>query len=1041
MNSQIEIASITKISTLPNKILEVVSEICRCQQSICQCPPIYVVGSTVSYLLRDETLLENTDLDFLMTTDLQAWLQIPSFSKFIRHEKIAEYYIRDTKKYGGTSADLKIQNTTLLESAKKRDFRRSAVFVRANGGPDVLGNVYDPTGLGLHDIYNNLLNTIDEPQICYETDSVRILRTIKYLVRGVTPSHELIEALLEWNDRSCHENDHFYYVLRCQLESSYSIEFIDNLKRYNLVEKIGFADVNNNEPSEVICSKILCELYLRYYKKTIANYKYTIHPFEQDLPPLDMENQRLMYKFQKTWKHHGVAIKREHHASKFYASLLFRINSVESETTRIESEISNWNETLSTLDLAIQKSREELSLKIKTKQELTDNIEFLQKSLIAIEGKTKQLTDQNQQINAKLSLEIDRTMRKKSTEKDNKQLIVKEELIKAKQELERLRKDNSRRRDKIIEGNTNLKKLNLKSLSIEEQIDKLTDCVKQLRKPRLAKDAATAIALDKSDSTIYIENIDAFLDRFNLADLIHLYSITPITRYESFKGSVAYKLASIYSAMQLHMKAFYYIHQTLNLIPDHQRAKSSMDDIQRQLSHIDWTDTTPRSLYKKGHEAYTAKKIDEAILYLLLATKYNPKYINAYYILADIFYKQDKWCEFLYYSKVLDGAEESPKNKIMQEVISKYTQIGINKFFKMRQSESLTERLSGYWAESHIIYNCIEKDIEKLESCYLNIINSDQKKSIEYAMAHQELARISLHENNFKMALHYREASYIFPFLDAKSNIDIKDISADELYSTGLMCRENNCFYSAMNFFKLAIEKAPRNAIFYTAYIKNCYDIKRFDLISQEFITAFYSNCFLDKSIININANYISLAEIYLYQYEYALSRETLQSYGLVDEEKLHSIVLSQQLSMLLIDEVREQQKQCLLLLQADSLYMSDAETALRVSEGLRKIEEDEKGIINTSTKVLSKSTTTAVVCEDTLSTKSKVVKDEVPASCEIKLGQQSRITSEVKTAGDETLLDSKVVFFQPLPIDESLVKPKIIKPTAAVRANCSPIR
>lgn len=116
-------------------------------------------------------------------------------------------------------------------STYTRDFTICCVYVNQDGV------VFDPTGYGLDDINEKILRPICDPSELFARDPKRILRALKYILRGYTPVTSLVEALKEWQPSANLDRDHLYAVTR-KLLNEWGVRFVKLLVEFGLLEKL-----------------------------------------------------------------------------------------------------------------------------------------------------------------------------------------------------------------------------------------------------------------------------------------------------------------------------------------------------------------------------------------------------------------------------------------------------------------------------------------------------------------------------------------------------------------------------------------------------------------------------------------------------------------------------------------------------------------------------------------------------------------------------------------------------------------------------------
>lgn len=193
---------------------------------------IWLVGSTIHYILEQRSLLELNDIDLASPTP-------PASSVFQQSSIISQlFYTQIEMEF---SLPMKVQYFVspkdpihfIAQDFISRDFTANAIYANRDG------HVYDPTGMGLSDFKQRLIRTISPPDECFNEDPVRILRAFKLMSKGFTLLPEVEKALREWTPKEEKANQGRVYAMTCQLlNSRYGFQYLEWLRQYNLIHTL-----------------------------------------------------------------------------------------------------------------------------------------------------------------------------------------------------------------------------------------------------------------------------------------------------------------------------------------------------------------------------------------------------------------------------------------------------------------------------------------------------------------------------------------------------------------------------------------------------------------------------------------------------------------------------------------------------------------------------------------------------------------------------------------------------------------------------------
>lgn len=159
------------------------------QAGLEKCTELYLFGGAVAkllnYLRNNSQLDEVRDFDYVGSGITEAELFALHFERMPRQKLYRNKM---------TLTDFVLQDKLdLSEYAQKIDYTRSAVFIRVSDGA-----VFDPTGKGLADIYENRVRTINDPSFPLNTSGTSYLRALKFMAQGNQVENDLFKAMLAW---------------------------------------------------------------------------------------------------------------------------------------------------------------------------------------------------------------------------------------------------------------------------------------------------------------------------------------------------------------------------------------------------------------------------------------------------------------------------------------------------------------------------------------------------------------------------------------------------------------------------------------------------------------------------------------------------------------------------------------------------------------------------------------------------------------------------------------------------------------------------
>ncbi len=211
----------------------------------------FLVGSSVLQLLTSSDFSQEQDIDFVSAS--HPWYH---FGILIHHVGMLGvlYLNQDYAPYlMDCFVPSGIKDGHFFEQdLEARDFTICTLYCNSRG------EIFDPTGLGLDDHENKILRlhkvkqarTYEESvQIsikCFIDDPIQIMRSIKYIEKGYTPSPELADALSQVTlDASNINRPHLYAVTRKILRTYDPESIVQKLNQYGLLQKLFQLEINS----------------------------------------------------------------------------------------------------------------------------------------------------------------------------------------------------------------------------------------------------------------------------------------------------------------------------------------------------------------------------------------------------------------------------------------------------------------------------------------------------------------------------------------------------------------------------------------------------------------------------------------------------------------------------------------------------------------------------------------------------------------------------------------------------------------------------
>ncbi|MFT4059749.1 MAG: hypothetical protein QM652_09390 [Legionella sp.] len=226
---QVKIDAPYQVSPLPTPIVNAF-EVLQDLSGKC-----YLMGSAVRSLLADNSSNYH-DLDFLILSEDPEEVALELKARnFFRCPYNSQLFTKNTN---AIPIDCYIVN-----------FRTLKEYVEYSGGFTFYhiycqedGCIVDPSGEGLKDNEQNILNIQNNALTWFQNDATRLLRTINHIVIDYKkPSKEVDAAIKEWQPTASIKISHIKAVLRKYL-NRYSLEqqinYVEKLQQYTLLSKL-----------------------------------------------------------------------------------------------------------------------------------------------------------------------------------------------------------------------------------------------------------------------------------------------------------------------------------------------------------------------------------------------------------------------------------------------------------------------------------------------------------------------------------------------------------------------------------------------------------------------------------------------------------------------------------------------------------------------------------------------------------------------------------------------------------------------------------
>jgi tetratricopeptide (TPR) repeat protein len=199
----------------------------------------YLVGSTVHQLIIGHERGGYQDLDFTSNKP-------PPLGLFVQNRFCSSLYTarieESSKKWVKVDCYVSRARTErfLYQDFLTRDFTINALYC------DHLGQLFDPSGIGYDDLINKQLRTIAPPVVSLSEDPVRLVRALKLIHQGYTPTDELEFAINHWQPKDTSHYSHLIAVTKKTIAVIGIQAYVDLIKKYHLVTKLyglsGFLD-------------------------------------------------------------------------------------------------------------------------------------------------------------------------------------------------------------------------------------------------------------------------------------------------------------------------------------------------------------------------------------------------------------------------------------------------------------------------------------------------------------------------------------------------------------------------------------------------------------------------------------------------------------------------------------------------------------------------------------------------------------------------------------------------------------------------------
>jgi tRNA nucleotidyltransferase/poly(A) polymerase len=235
-----------------------------------------LVGSTIGLLLKQQPLNANQDIDLVIFMDVDQF----NVNQFLSHGFVRCPYNPKlfTAKTAQNTIDCYaidcyvelISNQSFIDSnALSRDFTIGCLYC------DKEGDIADPSGQGLSDLRNKVLRTVISPMASFQNDPVRLLRAIKWMVRGYQPTPDLQEAAKNWVPDKM-DMPHLYAVTRKHLASlNHDLQhhYVRLLQEYGLMQKL-FKLAGSDDPDLALRQLKIVTGTNNFYKETNSAFTF-----------------------------------------------------------------------------------------------------------------------------------------------------------------------------------------------------------------------------------------------------------------------------------------------------------------------------------------------------------------------------------------------------------------------------------------------------------------------------------------------------------------------------------------------------------------------------------------------------------------------------------------------------------------------------------------------------------------------------------------------------------------------------------------------
>jgi hypothetical protein len=224
---------------------------------------LFLVGSTIHYLLERLPLKTLNDVDFVSTTQpyciasapssprcspnppgvmgspthfgqsvvyKQSKVQPQSFFTTLNGVKL-EYYVSATEL---SEEEILDPRNFIAENFSKRDFTVNSLYC------DMQGRVFDPSGLGLRDLQARKIRCLGNPDESFASDPIRILRAIRLMMKGFELNPEVREAIMNWR-RNGNVNFAHLYAMTYQIMNQINVNanyFLKILIDFDLLKRL-----------------------------------------------------------------------------------------------------------------------------------------------------------------------------------------------------------------------------------------------------------------------------------------------------------------------------------------------------------------------------------------------------------------------------------------------------------------------------------------------------------------------------------------------------------------------------------------------------------------------------------------------------------------------------------------------------------------------------------------------------------------------------------------------------------------------------------